>query len=172
LFWNCHTVALMVQWGSVSKRGTHLADSFFPIVYKIEITVPCDTPVVSTSSRTFTRQSVKTISDFIDDFWRSNLNWTSRTRCITYGCTTTFKFIHSIVYNCIANTGADVLWTLFNSVLISFGVKPFIGVWSRNSFFFAKNTKVVRLIVYRNKITRWIPLKIWVISWEILLVKK
>ena len=59
LFLN-HTVAR----STVSKRGTHLADSFFipNCSCKIEITVPCDMPVVSTSSRTFICRSVKTIS--------------------------------------------------------------------------------------------------------------
>jgi len=60
LFWNRHTVALMIH----SKRSIHLADSFFISNYscKIEITMPCDMPAASTSSRTFTRRSVKTIS--------------------------------------------------------------------------------------------------------------
>ena len=47
----------------MNKRGTHLADSFFiPNSYKIEITVPCDMPMISTSSHIFTRRSIKIIS--------------------------------------------------------------------------------------------------------------
>jgi len=39
-------------WSTVSKRGTHLVDSFFipNCSCKIEITVPCDMSVTSTSS--------------------------------------------------------------------------------------------------------------------------
>jgi len=50
-------------WFTVSKRGIHLADSFFKpnCSCKIEVTVPCDMPVASTSLRTFTRRSIKTI---------------------------------------------------------------------------------------------------------------
>jgi len=128
-------------WSIVNKRGTYLADSFFisNCSCKIEITVPCDIPVTSTSSRIFTR-SVKTISWIIDDFWHSNLNWTSRTRCITCGCT--FKFIYPIIYRkrccrCAMNI----------PTLISFGIKPFICkclITARNLFFFILQKKIVR----------------------------
>ena len=110
-------------WSTVSKRGTHLADSFFIPNCSCKNWNHCAMWYVcglNKRSCTFTCRSVKTISwiFFIDDFWRSSLNWTSRTRCITCGCTTTFKFIHPIT---VVNAGADVLWTLSNSVLISFG---------------------------------------------------
>jgi len=65
----------------------------------------------------------------------------------------------------VANAGADVLRTLSNSALISFGVKPFIYrclITARNSFFSSlqKIQRLFALIVYRNETTRWIPLKI------------
>ena len=85
----------------------------------------------------------------------------------------------------VANVGADVLWTLSNSTLISFGVKSFIHrylITARNSFFsiLQKIQRLFALIIYRkfftrNYLTRWIPFKIWyqsIISWEMLLVKK
>ena len=149
-------------WSTVSKRGTHLDSFFIPnYSYKIKITMLCDMPVASTSSRTFISQN--NIVDFIDDFWRSSFNWTSWTRCIICGCTTTFKFTQ--LYT-VTNAGTDVLWTLSNSALICFGVKPFIYrylITTRNSFFsiLQKIQRLFALIVYRNKIMRWIPPKTW-----------
>ena len=90
-------IVTRLRLSTVSKRGIHLANSFIiPNSCKIEITVPCDMPVASTSSRTFTRRSVKTIVDFIDDFWRSSLNWTSRTRCITRPCLNSFMQLYTV----------------------------------------------------------------------------
>ena len=54
-----HTVALMVH----SEQTRHLANSFFTPIIRAKLkSLPCDMSVVSTSSRTFTRRSVKTIS--------------------------------------------------------------------------------------------------------------
>ena len=114
-------------WSTVSKRGTHLADSFFipNCSCKIEITVPCDMPVASISSRTFTRRSVKTISWILSmisgvaasighsERDASHVDVRPRLNSFTQLYTT-------------ANANTDVLWTLSNSALISFGVKPFI----------------------------------------------
>jgi len=122
-------------WSTVNKRGTYLADSFFisNCSCKIEITVPCDIPVTSTSSRIFTRRSVKTISWIIDDFWHSNLNWTSRTRCMTCGCTTTFKFIYPIIYRkrcCRCAMNIIQLW--FLSILNL----SYVNVWLLHETYF------------------------------------
>jgi len=64
LHWNiskhCFEITRSCLWSTVSKCGTHLADRFFipNCSCKIEITVPCDMPVASTSSRIFTRRSI------------------------------------------------------------------------------------------------------------------
>ena len=59
LFWNRHTVAYSPQWANAAPS----CRAFLPnCSCKIEITVPCDMPVASTSSRIFIRQLVKTIS--------------------------------------------------------------------------------------------------------------
>jgi len=87
---------------TMSKRGTHLADSFFIFncLCKIEFTVPCDMLVVSTSLRTFIRQSIKTISWPLSMiFGIFSLNCDVLNEVITCGCTTMFKFIHLIVYS-------------------------------------------------------------------------
>ena len=149
-------------WSTVSKRGTHLADSFFipNCSCKIKITVPCDMPVASTHSRTFTRQT--NIVDFIDDFWRSSLNWTSRTRCIACECTITFKFIHPIVYSrkrwcrCAMNI-IQLDFDFFRRFICRYLIT------ARNSFFsiLQKIQRLFTLIIYRNETTRWIPLRIW-----------
>ena len=77
----------------------------------------------------------------------------------------------------VANTGADVLWTLSNSVLISFGVKPFICtclITTRNSwlFSFCKNAKIVRF----NRLQKWnhamnFAQNLTLISWRCYLLK-
>ena len=125
---------------TVNKRGTHLADSFFILncSCKIEITVPCDMPVASTSSRTFTRRSVKTISWILSMISDVAASIGRLERGASH--VRSFKFIHPIVYSCKLYTGVDaiqhVLWTLSNSALISFGVKLFICrcFTARNSF--------------------------------------
>ena len=67
--------------------------------------------------------------------------------------------------------GANALWTLFNSALISFSVKPFICgclITAQNSFFsiLQKIQRLFALIIYRNETSQWIPLKIWQQSTE------
>ena len=109
-------------WFTVSKRSTYLADSFFisNCSCKIEITVLCDMPVTSTSSR-FTRRSVKTISWTLSMISgvAPQLDVPNEVTCV-WPCLNSFTQLYTI-----ANASADVLWTLSNSALISF-VKSFI----------------------------------------------
>ena len=86
----------------VSKRGTYLADSFFipNCSCKIEITVPCDMPVASTSSCTFTCRSVKTISWTLSIISGVAASIGRPERgAFTCECTITVKFIYPLVYS-------------------------------------------------------------------------
>ena len=61
-----HSIEVVTRlrlWSIVSKRGTHLADSFFipKWSFKIETTDPCDMPMAYTISRTFNLRSANTI---------------------------------------------------------------------------------------------------------------
>jgi len=117
LFWNHHTIALIV---TMSKRGTHLADSFFipNCSCKIGTPVSCDMPMASISSLTFTLRSVKTISWTLSMMSDVAISIERPERGASH------VEIHSP--NCIQlQTLVQMLWTS-NSALISVGVKPFI----------------------------------------------
>ena len=149
-----HNRAYSPQWANAAPI---LPIAFsYPIV-RAKLKLLCHVICLWLQQLAYFHSSVK-IVDFIDDFWRS-LNWTSRMRCITCGRPRLNSFIQ--LYT-VANAGADVLWTLSNSALISFSIKPFIcrcliSAW--NSFFFILQ-KIQRFfaLIYRNEITRWIPL--------------
>jgi len=85
-----------------SEQTRHSSCRFFipNCSCKIEITVPCDMPQQARALSLYDQsKQYRRLMMIIDDFWRSSLNWTSRTRCIICGYMTTFKFIHSIVYS-------------------------------------------------------------------------
>jgi len=100
--------------------------------------------------------SQNNIVNFINDFWRSNLSIGRLERGASY--VNVWQRLNSFtqLYT-VANADADVLWTLSNSALISFGVKPFIcrcyfDHCTKLVFFhFTKNTKVVRF----NRLQKW-----------------
>jgi len=144
LFWNRHTVA-DPQWAN--------ATSILPITFsyncscKIEITVPCVIWPQQVRALSFVNQSKQYRFDFIDDF------------CVAASIgrpeqgashVDVRPHLNSFIQLYTANVSADVLWTLSNSTLISFGVKPFICTYFHMLvttfvfFHFAKNTKVVR----------------------------
>jgi len=161
-------VARSRLWSTVSKGDTHLADRLFHTQLFVQNWNHCDMPMISTSSHTFTRRSVKTISwtlsmisgeaDSIGrpEWGTSHVDVRPRLNLFTQ------LYSRKCWCRCAMN-----LWTLSNSALISFGVKLFTCrclITSRNSFFsiLQKNKDSMdALIVYRNETTRWIPLKIW-----------
>ena len=115
LFWNRHTVALMIHRANAAPILL-IAFSYPIVCAKLKsLWYACGLNKLFRSSI-----SQNNIVDFID-FWRSSLNWTSQTRCITCGCM--FKFIHPIVYNrkrwcrCAMNIiqlGFDFFWLIFH----------------------------------------------------------
>ena len=132
LFWNCHTVALMIH----SKRGTHLADSFFipNCLCKIELCyVICLWPQQA-RALSLVDQS-KQHRGLYQWFLAASIGRPERgaSNVDIWPCLNLFTQLYTV-----ANAGADVLWTLSNSALISFDIKLFICrrlITARNSFF-------------------------------------
>ena len=156
--------------------STHLADSFFiNCSCKIEITVPCDILVSSTSLCTFTRWSVlvKTISWTLSMISGVAASIGRLERDASHvdvrPCLNSFTQLYTVV-----NIGADVLWTLTRLWFLSALNLSYVDVWSLHETHFFPFCKIQRfaLIVYRNESMRWIPQNLTVISWEMLLVKK
>ena len=152
LRWHIHCFKIVTRsrlWSTVSKRGIHLANSFFisNCSCKIEITVPCVyTYGLNKLAHFHSSISQNNIVDFIDDFWRSSLNWTSRTKCITCGCTTTFKFIHPIVYSCKCTMLMQMCYEYYPTPLwfLSALNLSYVDVWSLHKtrfFSFCKKYK-------------------------------
>ena len=174
LFWNRHTVALMVH-----SEQTQCPSCFFNPIVRAKLKslyhVIC---LWSRQSRALSlvdqsKQYRGLYRWFLAAWFHNNLNWTSRTRYITCGCMTTFKFIHPIVYSrkrwcrrmCYEHYPT---WLWFLSALNL----SYVDVWLlHETHFFA--IKVVRF----NRLQKWnytmnSAQNLTVISWEMLLVKK
>ena len=169
LRWNIFQLVLKSSHGHAPQwaNGTYLADRLFHTQLFVQNWNHCDMPMISTSSHTFTRRSVKTISwtlsmisgeaDSIGRPERGTSHVDVRPRLNLF----TQLYSRKRWCRCAMN-----LWTLSNSALISFGVKLFTCrclITSRNSFFsiLQKNKDSMDALIYRNETTRWIPLKIW-----------
>ena len=89
-------VTLMIH----SEQTRHLADNFFIPNYSCNWNHCTMWYTCSLNKLAHFHSSIRqnNIVDFIDDSAVA-ASIGSRTRCITCGCTTTFKFIHPIVYN-------------------------------------------------------------------------
>ena len=171
LFWNRHTVALMIH--SEQTRYPSCRHSFFisNCLCKIEITVWYACGLNKVFAQFHSSISQNNIADFIVNFsWFFGI--------AEIGCPervdvrprlSSFTQLYTV-----ANADADVLWTLSNSALISFDIwfLSYVDVWSLHKVF-AKNTKVVRF----NCLQKWNHAmnsvqNLTLISWEMLLVKK
>ena len=150
IFKHCFEIVTWSRlWSTVSKCGTHLADSFFIPNWscKIEITAMWS---LCLNKLALSLRSVKTISTLLMISGMPQLKF--RTRCIT--CVRSRLNSFTQLYT-VANADANMLRTLSNSALISFGVQPLCRylITKLVFFHFAKNTKVVRFNrVYRNEI--------------------
>ena len=127
----------------MSKRGTYLADSFFILncSCKIEITVPCD---MCGFNKPRTCRSVKIISWTLSMIFGVTASIGRPERDALHVDVRPHLNSFTQLYT-VTNAGADVLWTLSNLALISFGIKSFICrclITARNSFFpFCKKYK-------------------------------
>jgi len=166
LFWNRHTIALMIH----SEQTRHPSCRCFFISNsscKIEI-VSCDMPQ-QVCALSLIDQS-KQYHDFIDDFWRSSLNWNPE-----WGALHIRPRLNSFIQ--LSQTLVQICCEHYPTVLISFGIKPFIyrclitAYLETRFFHFAKKAKIVRF----NRLQKWNHVMNSaqnLISWEMLLVKK
>ena len=165
LFWNRHTIALMIH----SEQTWHPSCRCFFISNcscKIEI-VSCDMPQ-QVCALSLIDQS-KQYHDFIDDFWRSSLNWNPEWGAlhIRPRLNSFIQLSQTLVQICCEHYSTQ-FWFL-SALNLSY-----IDVWSLHEtrfFHFAKKAKIVRF----NRLQKWNHVMNSaqnLISWEMLLVKK
>jgi len=153
-------------WSTVSKRSTHLADSFFILncSCKIEITVPCDMPVKCLNKLVHFHSSISqnNIVDFINDFWAASIGYLERgashvdvqPRLNSFSQLYTSQTLVQICYE-----HYPLRFWFLSALNLSYRCL----ITARNSFFSILHIlqRLFALIIYRNETTQWIPFKIW-----------
>ena len=97
-------------WSAVSKRGTHLADSFLMPKHSCKMCHTHPTEMFSLTNLTHFQSMIVeyNVVDLIDHFLRSHLFWTSRTLSITCSNTAATKF--SEPCHATEQTPHNILW--------------------------------------------------------------